>query len=123
MFSGRCPADKVLFTNFVGGSLNAEKTQLTEEQIKGNVHKELATHFNITGNPAFQNYFKWNRAIPQYTSILKETKKYIYEIERDNIFFCANWIDGISLSDCVKKGKQLADKISKLQASQPKSIF
>lgn len=119
VFDHRCPNDKVLFTSFIGGSLNIEKTQLKEEEIKEQVHIELKKNFNISQEPYLQNIFKWSRSIPQYTKDLKIVKELIPALEKDQIFFCTNWINGVSLSDCIKKGKQLADKISNLPLRKP----
>jgi len=116
VFSDRCPSDKVLFTSFVGGALNPDKANMTEAEIKVKVHEELKDHFNISASPDFQHFFKWNRSIPQYTNDLKKAKAYIKDVETDNIFFCTNWTNGVSLSDSIKKGKQLAEKIIKLQS-------
>ena len=41
-------------------------------------------------------------------------KKHLGQMEKDNIYFSTNWIEGVSLSDCIKKSKALAIKISKL---------
>lgn len=116
VFSGRCPSDKVLFTSFVGGAMNPDKANMQEAEIKEKVHEELKSHYSISGSPYFQHFFKWNRSIPQYTKDLKKAKEYLKDVETDNIFFCTNWTNGVSLSDSIKKGKQLAEKIIKLQS-------
>lgn len=115
VFPGRVPEDKVLFTNFVGGALNAEKARLEDDIILKNVVEELKKNYDISGSPVMQHVFKWDKAIPQYNKDLKKAKALIKDVETDNLFFSANWTNGVSLPDSIKKGKQLADKIIKLE--------
>jgi oxygen-dependent protoporphyrinogen oxidase len=115
IFPYKAPADKFLFTSFVGGTLNAAKTSLPEEELKVKVHQELSRHFEIKGQPDFQVVVKWKQAIPQYNKEIKKVKELISEKELNNLYFCCNWLNGVSISDCIKKGKQVADKIINLQ--------
>jgi protoporphyrinogen/coproporphyrinogen III oxidase len=109
-FKDRCPSGQILLTSFVGGSRNIEQFKKSDEEILNNVHKELSESFNITGKPVFQKVFKWEKSIPQYTQSLKMVKNHIGQMENEHIYFSTNWIGGVSLSDCIKKSKALADK-------------
>jgi protoporphyrinogen/coproporphyrinogen III oxidase len=31
------------------------------------------------------------------------------EAEKEDLYICANWKDGVSLSDCIRKARALAD--------------
>ncbi|MBX9850389.1 MAG: protoporphyrinogen oxidase [Cytophagaceae bacterium] len=116
IFSARCPADKVLFTNFVGGSLHQDKIKLPDDEILKNVKKELIKNFQIRKEPVFQKIYRIEKAIPQYNLKVKTLNDFLPNLEKNSIFFSANYINGVSLSDCIKKGKRLADKIFKLQS-------
>jgi protoporphyrinogen/coproporphyrinogen III oxidase len=112
VFNNRVPEDKVLFTSFVGGRQYMEQATQDQELIKQEIAKELSRHFGIKGSPVFQQTCYWEKALPQYDKILSEARKNAIELEKENIFICSNWFQGVSLSDCIKNGKKSAEKIS-----------
>lgn len=112
VFEGRCPADEVLFTNFVGGSQSPEHYQLEDQHIVQGVHNELASNFKITTNPVFQEISHWQKTIPQYDLNTLETDSIVNKLKADNIYICATWHGGISLADSIKKSLKAAEKIS-----------
>ncbi|NJO00515.1 MAG: protoporphyrinogen oxidase [Bacteroidia bacterium] len=116
VFEGRCPADQVLFTSFVGGSQYVENTRYSEDEIAQKVHQELARNYQITGKPVFQQAFRWEKAIPQYDEGVLEAHRLAETLENERLFVCANWKDGVSLGDAIKKAKKLADKLVALTA-------
>ena len=116
IFTGRCPTDEVLFTTFVGGQQRAGNALLPDAEIRARVGQELTDLFGIrAAEPTWQQSFPWPRAIPQYNSKLLTVKQLIPTLETDNLFVCANWYGGVSLSDCIGKarklGTELADKV------------
>ncbi len=113
VFDGRCPDDEVLFTTFVGGVANADNARQPDEVIFRNVHQELANGFGITANePAFRTLYRWERAIPQYDAGIVAVKHPIEAAKTDNLFVCANWYGGVSLSDCISKARKLAGELA-----------
>jgi oxygen-dependent protoporphyrinogen oxidase len=109
VFQYRCPDDEVLFTTFVGGIKAPEKTKLSDEVIKQKVHQELSGNFLLQNTtPVLQNIFRWEQALPQYNLLAQAAQKEADLLQKDNIYFSANWKDGVSLSDCVKKSEKLA---------------
>jgi oxygen-dependent protoporphyrinogen oxidase len=110
VFNGRCPQDKVLFTSFAGGCINRSKAKIKETDLKELISKELKYHFNINADPDFQHYTFFSHSIPQYNLEIKEVRELASSLENNGIFFCSNWIGGVSLSDCIKKAKILAQK-------------
>ena len=104
----RCPKDQVLFTSFVGGVQYAKNTSLPDLELKQEVHLELQRQYQIKSAPTFQYLKKWPLALPQYTQHLNEVYQQIAVLKDDNIFFSTNWIEGVSLGDCIKKGEKLA---------------
>lgn len=112
IFEGRCPEDEVLFTTFVGGSQSPENTTNSKQITLGKVHQELATHYQISSSPLYRNMYKWDQAIPQYDLNILEAHQLADELEQKHFFVCANWKDGVSLPDSIKKGKKLAEKLA-----------
>lgn len=113
IFPDRCPADEVLFTTFVGGAQRPHHAHLPDADIRSRVHQELTEAFGIRANvPARQTVFRWPRAIPQYNAKLLTAKALIPDLERQNLHVCANWYGGLSLSDCLAKGRAWGEKKS-----------
>ncbi|MBC8110467.1 MAG: protoporphyrinogen oxidase [Verrucomicrobia bacterium] len=113
VFDGRCSQDEVLFTTFVGGTQQLEKTQISDEFIKNNIHQELKKNYHIDSeNPEFQHIFRWEKALPQYNLNVLPTYKIIEKLQSENIYICTNWYGGVSLSDCIKKGKNIIDRLN-----------
>ena len=117
IFPDRCPTDEVLFTTFVGGQQNAGNARLPEATIQARVHQELTESFGINAQkPVRQHLFPWPEAIPQYDHNLQAVKPLVVALEADNLFICANWYGGVSLSDCITKARALAGQLSSVSA-------
>lgn len=113
IFEGRCPADEVLFTSFVGGQTNAHNARLPDNVLTDKVHRELVDGFGITADkPVFQDIARWERAIPQYDARIVAVKQPVKTAEADQLFVCANWYGGVSLSDCIGKARKLASQLA-----------
>ncbi len=117
-FDFRCPADEVLFTTFVGGKQGERTGQPNNADqpdavIFERVHAELAASFGISAPaPVWRKLTRWERAIPQYDASLATAKPLIASLEPDNLFVCANWYGGVSLSDCIRKGRELGGRLA-----------
>lgn len=112
IFPDRCPADEVLFTTFVGGQQNAANARLPEADIQAKVHQELVDSFGISAlTPSWQHSFNWPNAIPQYDQQLRAVKQLVPPLEVENLFICANWYGGVSLSDCIAKARALGARL------------
>lgn len=118
VFDGRCPADEVLFTTFVGGQQGERESGLNnacqpDAVILKNVHQELAAGFGIrVTEPVFRAIYRWERAIPQYDAGIVAVKRLVEQVEADNLLVCANWYGGLSLSDCLSKARKLAQQLT-----------
>ena len=66
---------------------------------------------NHTGNVVFLNHFKWKKGIPQYNLNQEQLVISISNFEKNNKNFhiTGNYFNGISVSDCIKKAKIIAD--------------
>ncbi|GAB4039944.1 protoporphyrinogen oxidase [Spirosoma jeollabukense] len=112
VFDGRCPEDEVLLTTMVGGQMNPDNARLPDDIIFRNVHQELVNSFGIKANaPVFRAIQRWERAIPQYDAAIVAVRQPVKVAETDNLYVCANWYGGISLSDCIRKARELAEQL------------
>ncbi len=112
VFPNRCPADEVLLTSFVGGSQYIDNALLPKEKLLEKLNKELSKNYQISGQAVFQHLHHWAKSIPQYDLNINEVYRQTNELEKENIFVCANWKDGVSVADCIKKAIRLADKLT-----------
>ncbi|MGA0556080.1 protoporphyrinogen oxidase [Larkinella sp. VNQ87] len=119
VFDARCPADEVLFTSLVGGSQGAANARQPDEVVRQRVHQELSQAFGIRAEkPVRQWLTRWERAIPQYDARVVPVNKQIPTLESDGVFVCANWYHGTSLSDCIRKGRELAQRLSESKIAE-----
>ncbi|MFD1142656.1 protoporphyrinogen oxidase [Larkinella insperata] len=119
LFEGRCPADEVLFTSFVGGRQNADHVQHPDAVIRQRVHQELVQAFGIQASaPQRQWLSRWERAIPQYDARIVPVREQAPSLEPDGLYVCANWYRGLSLPDCIRKARTLGNQLSRLKIAE-----
>lgn len=117
-FDFRCPISEVLITSFVGGQQGEtapgiNKANEPDDVIFQEVHRELVASFGIrAAAPTQRDLYRWPRAIPQYDDKLFAVKSLVPPLANDGLRVCANWYEGISLSDCINKARALAQTLS-----------
>lgn len=111
IFPNRCAQDEVLITTFVGGTTSVEKTKLEDKEILHRVHEELSKVYTIREKPVYQSIKRWQKAIPQYDLALAKALEAVEPLEFEQIYICANWKGGVSVTDCISKAKSLADRL------------
>ncbi len=110
-FAGKCPEDEVLLTTFIGGELYRERALMPESEVLDRVTKELKKLHQITDEPTFQHFYRWEKAIPQYDKNILSAHAEAEKVESEGLFVATNWKDGISLADAFKKAKELKEKL------------
>ena len=75
--------------------------------------KELEKLIGHSGKIRFKNHFRWKKGIPQYNMYQESLTNSIklFEKKNRNFHVIGNYFDGLSVSDCVEKGKQLVDNL------------
>lgn len=111
VFGGRCKENEVMFTSFIGGVRNVEKTLLDDNTLMSKVQKEIREIYRIESLPVLQRVTRWQKAIPQYDKFILPVYEQVGIFEKENLYICANWKDGISVADCIKKAYKLAEKL------------
>jgi oxygen-dependent protoporphyrinogen oxidase len=113
LFPHRAPDNCVALTAFVGGTRQPELASSGDTRLIELVMKELRSLMNITGDPIFTHTTRWERAIPQYNlgygTLLKAIER--FEQNFHGAFICANYRGGVSVGDCVKNARLIADRI------------
>ncbi len=115
LFPNRAPDGFVLTNNFIGGETDREAIQLSDDELANIVHRDLQTVLGITGGPIRLPITRWPRAIPQYN--LGHAAR-IATIEavlarRPGLYLVGNYLHGVALGDLIKRGKELADQLTR----------
>ncbi len=112
IFPDRVPAGQVLLTSFVGGAQFAEAAGQPAEQQLAAVHTELTRLYGISGAPRWQGRYHWARSIPQFDQHLAAARAAVAPLAAHGLVAAANWQAGVSVPDCVKYAKGLAERLA-----------
>ena len=113
LFPNRAPEGHVTLTNYVGGMRQPELASRPESELVDMVVRDLKVLLGITGKPTFQHCVFYKRAIPQYEVGYGRYKDAMTRIEADapGFFMAGHYRNGISLSDSIVSGYDVADRI------------
>jgi oxygen-dependent protoporphyrinogen oxidase len=116
IFPNRSEDNTESFTLFIGGSRNPGFIYDDEEELIKTVRGEFEELMNIKGEPVHLAKRFWEKAIPQYTIGYVESENYFDHFEKDNrgIFLSGNYRGGISVGDCIKNARIVADKVKSI---------
>jgi len=121
LFPNRAPAGHVTLTSYVGGTRSPELAHERAEELCHIVYEDLRVLLGIRGKPTFKHHVLFPKAIPQYElgygqfrNLMAET-----EIGAPGLFLAGHYRDGISVSDCIVAGKQVAERIKKYLVDVP----
>lgn len=114
LFPDRAPEGWVVVNNFIGGETDRAAIELSDEELIATVHRDLQTVLGITGEPKRLPITRWQRAIPQYN--LGHAAR-VAAIEaalakHNGLWLAGNYLHGVAIGDCLKQGKELAEKIT-----------
>ena len=112
MFENRAPRDHVLLTVFAGGARNPRLLDSSEDEIVGTALRDVRKLLEIEGAPVFTDTLTMERSIPQYNVGYGAVKEFIARMEQESpgLYFCGNFCNGISVSDCITTGAATAEK-------------
>jgi oxygen-dependent protoporphyrinogen oxidase len=115
IFAGRAPRGDAVLTSFVGGVRDPESSRLDDARLVGLVREDLAATLGASGEPRVLAIDRYARAIPQYSLGHRER---IARARRalgavPEIVLAGNYLDGISVGDCVRQGFAAARSIER----------
>lgn len=111
MFPERAKEGFELFTCFVGGTKNAHLKDLGEEELHRQIVTYLSEVFTLQNSSNIEiSSVSWEKAIPQYDINQLNFSKELNTVSscHKNLHFCANYVGGVSLPDCISNAKALA---------------
>jgi len=116
IFENRAGADSASFTIFVGGAKEPNPLENLSDELINDIIGQFKELMKINGDPIYIRKKVWEKAIPQYNIGYVEHENYFNQFEKENpgLFLSGNYRGGISVGDCVKNSKAVADKIISL---------
>ena len=121
LFPNRAPAGHLTLTSYVGGERYPELASLPAERLVELTLQDLRALLGVRGEPTFQHCAFYPKAIPQYNVGYGRHREMMTDIEMKapNLFFAGHYRDGISLSDSIVSGRNMAERVEKeLTSSQ-----
>ena len=112
-FENVAPKDSELFTVLVGGERQKELCDLPIEQLEIIILRELEQLICHQGEVTFKKHFRWKKGIPQYDMNQEKLSAAIkvFEAQNPGLYILGNFYQGISVSDCILKAKNIANKL------------
>jgi oxygen-dependent protoporphyrinogen oxidase len=108
------PADKELFTVLVGGERQKHLCEMNPDKLKKLILEELEDLIGHKGKIVIENHYRWSNGIPQFNLDHIELLNAIEEFENNNSKFhlIGNYFNGVSVSDCIQKSRDLVNIIN-----------
>jgi oxygen-dependent protoporphyrinogen oxidase len=105
-FPLRAPEKKVFLRCFLAGAED-------EPAVLPAVLEELREMIGLTGPPLFSRVYRWPRSMAQYTVGHQGRVKAIEGRlkQHPGLFLAGNAYHGIGIPDCIRMGKQVAERI------------
>ena len=113
LFPSRAPAGHLTLTSYIGGERYPELATLPAEKLFELACDDLRVLLGVKGKPTFQHAVFYPRAIPQYNVGYGRYKELMTEIEAraPGLFLAGHYRDGVSLSDSIVSGCNVADRV------------
>jgi oxygen-dependent protoporphyrinogen oxidase len=102
-------------TSYVGGERYPELASLPPEKLFDLTCEDLRVLLGVRGKPTFQHSVFYPRAIPQYNVGYGRYRQLMTEAEAKapGLFLAGHYRDGVSLSDSIVSGCNVAERIEK----------
>ncbi len=103
VFPHQAPPEYVLLRTMIGGALDPEAVNLSDEELLDLVAGESASLLGIGTAPEFVRIYRHRDAIPQYSLEHQRVLNAVAAAERDHhgLRFAGNAFMGVSMNDCV----------------------
>lgn len=110
----RCPDDHTIIRVFVGGALQPELLEQSDDEIVEMVRGELADLIGMTGTETLARVVRWNNAMPQYhVGHLKRVESIQRAMDQiPNLHLVSNALGGVGIAPVIAAAKAMARKIS-----------
>lgn len=109
-FPGRAPADRIILRTFVGGAMQPEELDCSDDQLVAKVLAELKSILGVGGTPDFVRIAHYRRSMPQYTVGHLERVAKIRQLASTlpGVALAGNAFDGVGVPDAIASGESAA---------------
>jgi oxygen-dependent protoporphyrinogen oxidase len=120
LFPNRAPAGHLTLTSYVGGERYPELASLPPERLFDITCEDLRVLLGVRGKPTFQHCVFYPKAIPQYVVGYGRYRALMNDIEAKapGFYLAGHYRDGISLSDSIVSGCNVADRVESFCVQQ-----
>lgn len=121
LFPNRAPAGHLTLTSYVGGERYPELASLPPEKLYELTCEDLRGLIGVRGRPVFQHSVFYPHAIPQYNVGYGRFKDLMATAENGapGLFLAGHYREGVSLSDSIVSGCNVADRVEKFLKETP----
>jgi oxygen-dependent protoporphyrinogen oxidase len=115
----------VTLTSYIGGERYPELASLPREKLVAIACEDLRVLLGVKGKPAFEHSTFYPRAIPQYNVGYGAYREMMSNIESKapGFFLAGHYRDGVSLSDSIVSGCNIADRVEKFSSTLQSQQF
>jgi oxygen-dependent protoporphyrinogen oxidase len=119
LFPNRAPEGHVTLTSYIGGERSPELALSDPEKLVDLTLKDLGRILGVKGRPTFKHPVLFPKAIPQYEVGYGRYKDLMNEVEEKapGFFMAGHYRNGISLSDSIVAGHDVAEKVENFLAA------
>lgn len=112
-FPSRAPAGTVILRTFIGGALQPELLERTDDELTALALSELQAILGVAGRPEFSLVARYHRAMPQYHVGHLARAARIEQLagELPGLELAGNALRGVGLPDCIHSGEQAAERL------------
>jgi oxygen-dependent protoporphyrinogen oxidase len=113
LFPNRAPGGHLTLTSYIGGERYPELASLPHDKLVALACEGLRVLLSIKGKPTFEHSTFYPRAIPQYNVGYGVYRDLMTDIETKapGFFLAGHYRDGVSLSDSIVSGCNIADRL------------
>ncbi len=110
IFPHVAPSEKDLMTVMVGGTRQEELLKTDKDLLFNKIISDIRKLISYDGQIIMKHDFLWEKGIPQYglehDYITNEIKN--FEDKNKDLHILGNYVNGISVSDCIEKASKLS---------------
>jgi oxygen-dependent protoporphyrinogen oxidase len=119
LFPNRAPAGHLTLTSYIGGERYPDLASLPTEKLAAITCEDLQVILGVRGKPTFQHSVFYPKAIPQYVLGYGRFRQMMTDLEAKapGLFLAGHYRDGISLSDSIVSGCNVAERMEKFLES------
>lgn len=112
-FPNRAPDGHVLLRTFVGGAMQPEQLERSDEELSAMVNEELTEILGMKSPPLFTHVARYNNAMPQYHLGHVELVDRIEQLasEQRGLHLAGNAYRGVGIPDSISSGRTAAEQL------------